>query len=377
MSRRLWFIPLAVFAATVLYLSYWRFTANDVEILLQKDTPFAVRLALINEKKEASLTFLGQLIVFPKHKHIVLYCVNTDAHYRKELIREMSPREADFFGNYSEIFSSNYIHITHSSGARLFDLLGGVTFFSEENLLLKKAVYQYPHGMHYYPGEHIFEYISNRRYKKNLSPENQYAGRLFRQESMLLNLFWNRKELASGINKSGLGPLAAGMISSGFSLAELSSLVDYILGENIHLNVLEIPLGLRRKKGRHFLYVKEKRAGQLFRNQLSRQKIRWLKSSDDYALQILNGTNTQGLARRIKSSLQNLDVHITDVDNYEPKPLFRTMIIERSGDTLTAKHLMDLMGMSPRRVSFYRKASDLDISLLVGRDFSLKKLQPK
>ena len=53
------------------------------------------------------------------------------------------------------------------------------------------------------------------------------------------------------------------------------------------------------------------------------------------------------------------------------------MIIERSGNTYIAQKMMKLLNLNKdeNRISFNRKASDIEISLLIGKDFSAKKLK--
>ena len=379
MLRRFLFIFIVLFAALISLFVYWRLTANDMSILLREGEPIAIRLALLDDKQglgKDSLEFLAQIIIFPKQKGLLLYCVNTDAHYNGDLIRKMSPRSADHFGDYTELYSKDYIHIKRSQGERLLDILGGITFFVGETLFLKGTEYQYPNGVRYYPGEQIFEYMFSYQsvQKQSSAPKNPQE-RLLRQESMLLNLYWQRKILAAQLATQKLQSLALDLISSSLSQAELVSLMEYLLDEDIHLSVLELPLELRRYRGRNILSVKEERAAKFFRDRFAKAKIRWQKDQENYALQILNGTPTPGLARRLKFSLQNLGPRIIDVDNYEPKPLLRTMLVERSGDTSIAKHLMELMYMNKERVSFRRKISDIELSLIIGNDFSLKKFQ--
>ncbi len=389
MKRRTRIMIFAIISPLILYIFYWRLTANDIELRLQKDDPFAIRFVVTNDQENDELIFIGQIIIFPKYKRIVLYSVNSDAYHNAEIIREKGLGSADMLESFSEFTNNNYIHIKSSQGSRLLDLMDGITFFSEKATIIGNAEYQYPRGMRYYPGEHIFEYLVKKENPMKKSKKNHYTYRdrnnqkipaiirkakhHFRQESILLNLFWQRHILAENIEKNQLTALAMKLITTDFTSVELSSLLQYILKENVHLNVMEVPLEISQKrKGKQRLNIKDERAGQLFRDQISRYKIKWLKPDTDFATQILNGTEIQGLARRVKFSLQNMGIRVTDVDNYEHKPLPQTNIVSRSGDTLMARHLMDTMNLSFQNVSFYRKASDIEISLMLGQNFNRK-----
>ena len=387
MLKRLSFVLAGLFVLLISLISYWRFNADDMSILLREKEPIAINLALFDDRyglRGDRLEFLAQMIVFPKEKGIILYCANSNAYHKGKLIRKMNPRSADNFGDYTSLYSSEYIHIKASDGERLLDVLGGITFFVEETLFLKGAKYQYPSGVRYYPGEQVFEYMFRERSNisqvsgttiKQKSFQKNPQERLFRQESMLLNLFWQRKDIAAQLGSSELKSFASKMISTSLSQKELYTLLNYILDEDINLKIFELPLEIGRRKGKKILQVKEERAEKLFRDQIAKAQISWKKSKENYSLQILNGTPLPGMARRLKFSLQNLGPNIIDVDNYEPKPLAQTMIVERSGDTAIARHLMELVYMKKERVSFNRQVSDIDLSLIIGNDFSLKRFQ--
>ncbi len=375
MLLRFFLILFVIFAFILSVLFYWQLTANDIELLLTKEKVFGVRLALLDDEKDDSLEFLIQAIVFPEYKRVLLYFLNTDSYYGDDLIRKLSPSSADLFHNYTAISSNDYIHIRCKDAKRLIDLLEGVVLFTEKDVFLEKAKYQYPQGIHHYSGEQVLEYILLKRQpeKRQSQKESSHVDRLFRQESMLLNLFWQRKAMAEHVSNDEMKNFIISLISTSLTNEELDSLLAYLLGEDIHLSTLEIPLELAAKQGKKITRVKESKVN-LFQNYLAKAKIGWAKPKDDYAVQILNGTQVQGLARRAKYSLQNLGPRIFDTDNYEPKPLIHTLILVRLGDTLPAMRLMHLTNMKSSRVIFARQASDVDLSLLLGTDFNAKKL---
>ena len=117
--------------------------------------------------------------------------------------------------------------------------------------------------------------FSSKKILKDKTPSQKILQeRLFRQESMLLNLFWRRKILAAQIEDEAdkLQPLALDMVSSSLSDAELASFLGYLLKDEIHLSVLEVPLELRRHKGQNALHVKEERAAKFLEIALPKQK---------------------------------------------------------------------------------------------------------
>ena len=98
---------------------------------------------------------------------------------------------------------------------------------------------------------------SKKRYKQDILAGNEHTERLYRQESMLLNLFWQRNKIAVKLKQEGLQSIAARLISTSLTDASLNSLFHYLLQDKVHLNVLEIPLKLRDAKDSVILEVKE------------------------------------------------------------------------------------------------------------------------
>ncbi len=376
-----------IFLLIIFPLWYWYDSYNDINTLLKGHEPFAIRLAFIDDSKkddDDSLSFLSQVIIFPKQKRIMLYCVSTKAHYDGDLLSAMEPSSAIKFKKYTGLSNRKYIHVKASSGARLLDLFGGVTVFFEKPVFFEDSEYQYPISTHQLPGGQVFEYIlANLSRKNNQDLKDNPQANLYRQESMILNMFWQRNKLRSQLENNfyalsdELKLLITSMIDTNFSLKELDSFFHYIMDGDVHLSALEMPLEFIKSNGRKVLNIKSKRAGRHFRDKVTQAKISWRKPDESYSVQILNGTHLRGLGRRVKFSLQNLSPRVIDVDNYEPKPLLKTMILERSGSTFIAKQLIELMRLDRNVVSFYRQASDIDVTFLVGNDFNKNRFQKR
>ena len=107
------------------------------------------------------LAFLGQLILYPKEKKILLLNIPTDAYYasKSKPIKELEINAADKFHKLTGLRNIYYIHVQASQALRLFNSLGGLKFFNMHSFSLKNSQYQYPPGEHYYSGEQILEYI--------------------------------------------------------------------------------------------------------------------------------------------------------------------------------------------------------------------------
>ena len=379
MLKKISYFTISLLIILFLIYFYWNYKTDKIQLLIEKNKPFGLRFAIINDTNKDKLEFISQLIIYPKYKRIILYSLHTDATVKdKNLIKDLSPSSADFFEEFTEISNNNYIHLTKSNAEHLIDLFEGINFYIEDNVFLKDSLYQYPRGFHYFSGEQVMEYFTLQKIKESLTKEYSIIDKLYRQESILLNIFWQRSQIENKISNIKLYEFAKNLTKTNLSLEELSSIMKFIINPETHLQTLEVPLDLKNKNSKQIIEIKKDRASIQYKEYIARSEIKWVKPQiDDYSIQILNGTETSGLAKVIRESIQNLGPNILDVDNYKYKPLSNTMIIERSGNTYIAQKMMKLLNLNKdeNRISFNRKASDIEISLLIGKDFSAKKLK--
>ncbi len=93
-------------------------------------------------------------------------------------------------------------------------------------------------------------------------------------------------------------------------------------------------------------------------------------------IQVLNGCGVKGLARRISPALRAWGLDVRETKN-APHPDFeRSSVIDRRGDMDVARALADSLGIDKSRVTseFNPNLSDIDVSLIVGKDYKRLKL---
>ncbi|MDH5657474.1 MAG: LytR C-terminal domain-containing protein [Spirochaetia bacterium] len=366
----------AVFAGA--YFIYKIATANHMDRLISGEKPFAVQLALKNSETN-HIEHLAQMIIFPREKHILYYFINTDAAFTEEegKIAELSPNQADRFENYTDIKSSYYIYTDTDSFMRWIDLSGTLPYFLEEPAVFENTGFQYPQGFHKFTGRQFVEFINARQ---KTDPGKEYLSgveRLYRAESMLLTLFWNRRSIGEKIPQSDLRSFAFSLFETNLNADEMGSLVSYILEKKgINSSVLEIPLELVQK-GTYYrpvnvLLVKEKRSKSIFtqfEEDLKSGKFR----SDAFSVEVLNGTDINGLARKMQQYIQDRGPLVLDTNNYAFKPHGATLIVDRSGNVFNAEKMSELLDLKSENVFFRRVNLEVDITLIIGQDIDRKK----
>ncbi|MEQ9364828.1 MAG: LytR C-terminal domain-containing protein [Leptospirales bacterium] len=364
------------------YLGYQRLSSNDLELKLSQAAPFGVRFAILDDRNENQLEALAQTIIWPGEKRALLYFMNTHARHEidDEAIRKLSPRSADRFAEFTEISNDYYITINRSQAVRLLDVLEGITLIVEDNQEFPDARFQYPRGVRFYPGEQILEYaLSERTLEKD--PSRFYLNtieKLYRTESTILNLYWRLGQFRETLEHRDMRAFAAGLVDSNLSGEELASLFDFLNLENeVHLNVLEVPMEIVKNpkpRQQDLLLVNPKRGRIVFREFNDDLRAGRL-TSDLFPIDVLNGTEVGGLARRVKQFLQDRGLQVLDADNYPHKPLPKSFIVSRSGDTFITTRLMQITALERTRVVFGRSVLDVDASFIIGADFDTKQLR--
>ncbi len=103
--------------------------------------------------------------------------------------------------------------------------------------------------------------------------------------------------------------------------------------------------------------------------QLSREDLRRLASSEDVTLSVVNGTTTQGLATDTRAWLESQGFTVAEIGNATTSDYRETIIKDYTNNPYTARLLASLMGIPVTRV---RPGSDnatiYDIQIVVGED---------
>ena len=85
-------------------------------------------------------------------------------------------------------------------------------------------------------------------------------------------------------------------------------------------------------------------------------------------LEILNGTTTNGLARRTQELYEGFGYTNISVGNADSNDIEETTVINRLGDPTTAERVAEIIG-ADRIVSQAQLDDDVDVTIILGRDF--------
>ena len=339
--------------------------------LASSKEPVHIQLSLTD--KTGVLYLYGRLILLPQERQAVLFFLNTDA--RQE------PASAPF-RNGIGIFAEPMQAITGKkqdykmtlqveSLSRIIDLTDGLEFFVEDATVFDNGKYQYLEGVQLFSGSQSVEFLLHQgRFEKG-SEYLSYIERLNRAESVLLNFLWQLPAKKDQIRPEYLD-LIYSLIETDLQPEKFRELYNLFSDDNsFQVIVLTTPLELGAPvMGEKTLIFNTDRAKQGY-NEL----LQSLQSKvDGFPIQVLNGTETNRLAGRVKELIHNRGVRVLATDNYRDTNFARTIAIEHSGDFRKAKLLMELLGLSRNQVFFRRRGLDLHASVILGKDFDVKSL---
>ncbi len=380
------FILLIIVTAAAFSVWFFFFSrpATHLESRLKEGEPVSVRLALINDADSDALEYLAQMIIFPDKNIVLFYFLNTDAKLDPDgtPVRRMSPDSADRFREFTGSRSDFYLTLTSGSLKKLFDLTEGAKIFQEKPLVFEGARYQYPAGALEMHGDHTVEYLLYRKKEPDIALQHLTGvDRIYRAESVLLNLIWRGADYYSRIKNQALWMFAVSLIRTDMEPAELKALAEFLTGPDIRSAVTEVPLsevpGEKDRFGRPLkaLMVSGDRAASHYESVTASIRDKSLFKAP-FKTDILNGTETAGLARRAGQFISGQDIKVLSIDNYDPKPLKDSFIIDRSGNSVFSSRLLKITSLSPDRLYTVRAPSDVDATLLLGEDFNTKNLKP-
>lgn len=353
--------------------------SNSVEIRLKGEDPLAIRFALVDDEDNNALRMLAQAIIFPGSRQVLLYFQNTDAIYLDdpEKIFRKSPSSADRFEKFTNYKSEYFVTITKTNAIRLFNLLEGMPFFLDDPVYFKNSMFQYPAGMRNFSGEQLMEYALGKEVRKGEHDRFfDSINRMHRIESVFMNALWRLTNFSKKIEDPRLMQFAFSLADSNFSLREFGSLASYFRGE-AYVNLREVPLQVIERDENtavSALVVNIAGAEHIF-SEFQKKLNAGSLVLEIFSLEILNGTMRQGLAQRLKQFMDDQSFLILSVSNFNYKPLKKTVILERSGNTLSPHLLIRKTSLSRDRVFFLRKNSQVDTILGIGEDFDFKNIK--
>ncbi|MBI38492.1 MAG: hypothetical protein CMF59_02760 [Leptospiraceae bacterium] len=381
MNRFVKFLVLLAVLMVAFFIFQWirGFFADDVAARIADEEPFSIRFS-VQQEEEGRLLSLARLMLYPAEKKAVFYFLNTASHFpdEEENISTMSAFSADRFRQWVGSGADYNLYFTEQNMGRFIDFLGGMHIFLPQPVVIKESRYQYPHGIQFLSGHQAMEFSHGAIPLERGSDHLAQMDRLFRTESIVMNLLWQLPEKQEFLETDGVIPFLYGLADTDLTTEEFGSLLLYFATEeDLDVFALETPLQFEEDPKNPYekrLAVNEERCEEHYEKFLQEMRTGALDTAS-FPMDVQNGTERGGLAGRVKQFLHGSGTEVLYADNYERKPLPESVVLERSGSFSIARRIAYKTGRERHRVFFLRQPLDISGTFILGEDFQIKDLK--
>ena len=260
-----------------------------------------------------------------------------------------------------------YINMNDLTVTEVIDLFEGLPFYLDTFSTYPSENFKRSSGLYIFSGEELNDYTNFIKRDDPLS----YVNRINTQESLALS-FYDRIKEKTELRKEWFEVLDKKM-DTNLNGQDLYSLYSYIKNNNIIFSISEMPgeLILDSDKKILKLIIHEENANFGF------SKLASYLSSGDYNIgelartEVLNSTEKNGLAKSVKSILNENSIKVLSVGNGWNTKENKTIIIDRSGSTEYSYKIGRLLGIKNVH-HLINKEIGLDTTVLLGEDFEIK-----
>jgi len=258
-----------------------------------------------------------------------------------------------------------YINIHDKNISEIIDLFDGLPFYLDSYTVNSSDKYKRKTGSFIFSGEEVLDF-------NNIIAKDDpmtYVNRVNHQESMSLS-FYDRIKEKQDIRKEWFEVISK-KFDSNINGQDLYQLYTYIKNNNIAFSVSEMPGELIVDSSSIKLVIHDENANFGF------SKLASYLSSGDYNIgdlartEVLNSTETNGLAKSVKSILNENSIKVLSVGNGWNMKENKSLIIDRSGSTEYSYRIAKLLGIK-NIYHLINKDFGLDTTVILGEDFEIK-----
>ena len=255
---------------------------------------------------------------------------------------------------------------------RFVDLLGGVEVFiansmekdSQGNKILLPS------------GNVLLDGAKARLFLSFIDPEEMDLDRIGRIQKFVQAMLKKMGESAGFLAHEGVTPFLREAIDTNLSSPAFNALCREIIKLDSDRIIFQRVLGnVRTVDGKALLFPHLE--GQLFRDSV-RQISASLVSADSrilseiaVSIEIQNGTQTTGLARRTREVFQSFGFDVVAFSNAEDTSVEKTLVIDRRGNPEAASRVADIIRCSNiiTQIPDASKPATSDVTVVLGKDF--------
>jgi polyisoprenyl-teichoic acid--peptidoglycan teichoic acid transferase len=323
----------------------------------------------INGYNDKTLNFSVFIFLQPVQKKCGLFFINPIATFDDKTIEIMKgyallymiPKIESITG----LKINFYINLNDQSISDIVDLFDGLPFYLDSYSNISSEKYKRNTGGYILSGEELLDF--NEIIVRD--DPMAYVNRLNHQESIGLS-FYDRIKEKQDLRKEWFEVIGK-KLDTNLNGQDLYYLYTYIKNNNIAFSISEMPGELVAEPNNIKLIIHEENANFGF------SKLAAYLSSGDYNIgdlartEVLNSTETNGLAKSVKSILNENSIKVLSVGNGWNSRENKSLIIDRSGSTEYSYRIAKLLGIKTV-YHLINKDFGLDTTVILGEDFEIK-----
>jgi anionic cell wall polymer biosynthesis LytR-Cps2A-Psr (LCP) family protein len=344
-------------------------SSKTLETKLNQSNTITFLLTGISE--EQKLIYCVFVFLLPEQKKLGLFYINPLTTLKESTLENLGEKANLYLIPYLESITNlkiNYsLWISQKDFSKIIDLLGGVNFYIDPTLPLKSETYKRNLGENLMFGEEVVDFLS----LQEGEILDTYIDRQNLQQSIFLSLYDRLKSI--GELKKEWVYFFASAFHSTLSPQDLYALYQYILKNHILISTSELPVEV-------IVDSASKQTKLLAKNEsakLAFEKLVRFLNSGDYGYgelartEVLNSTDKNGLARKVKSILNEKGFKVLSVGNGWNPTESKSIVIDRSGNPEITYKIAKTLEIT-NVYHIIDKELGLDTTVLLGEDFETK-----
>jgi polyisoprenyl-teichoic acid--peptidoglycan teichoic acid transferase len=354
-----------------LFLACLKEPSKGLESRLTQENTVTFLLSGLSEDQKVSFCMYGFL--FPTQRKLGLLFINplTSFQPEEEPIEtwgsDVNRKLIPYLESLSELKVNYSLQLSEKDFAKIIDLLGGVPFYLDPTIPPNGDRYLRTQGVNLMFGKEVLDFYTLLKGEK----VDVYIDRQNLQQSILLTLF-DRVRSVGELKKEWIYFFEKAFQSS-LSAQDLYAAYLYLLKDHIIFSVSEMP-------GQVILDEKHAQSKLLAKMESSRlafEKMVAYLNSGDYAYgelartEVLNSSEQNGLAKNVKSILNENSFQVLTVDNGWNVLEKKSVVIDRSGNPELSYRIANILGIK-YVYHIIDKDLGLDSTVLLGEDFEIK-----
>lgn len=261
-----------------------------------------------------------------------------------------------------------YAYIPEKTLAKVIDLIGGIQFYFDPVTPRESELYVRSIGENLMFGEEVIDLLQRKD-----SPEilDSYIDRMNFQQSVLLSIY-DRIYQIGELKKEWI-LFFHKLIDTNLTPLEIYSLYKFVLKGHIVISMSDMPskLFIEEKTGNQKLLAKTESIYYTF------EKLLANLTSEDYAYgelartEVLNFTDKAGLAKGVKSFLNEQNFSVLTVGNGWSQNEPYSVLIDRSGNPEFTYKIGKILNIN-KIFHLVDKEVGLDTTVILGEDFEIR-----